>query len=128
METSQVLVTGVGITIVILIALFFFTSSKGKAMEALQHQGAQHQRIIVKGGYSPNTIRLKQGVPAELIFERHETTGCSDELVFPDFGIRRALPAHTQTKVEFTPDKAGSFQFTCGMNMLRGTIVVEETK
>jgi plastocyanin domain-containing protein len=27
--------------------------------------------------------------------------------------------------VEFTPQKSGEFTFTCGMNMLRGKLVVE---
>jgi len=36
----------------------------------------------------------------------------------------RDLPAHETTPVEFTPDKPGEFTFTCGMNMLRGKLVV----
>ena len=38
-----------------------------------------------------------------------------------------ALSASRQTTpVEFTPQKAGEFTFTCGMNMLRGKLIVEE--
>jgi len=128
MDTTQITITSLGIIIIVLIALFFLTTSKGKAMEALHQEGAQHQRIIVKGGYSPNTIHLKKGVPTELIFERHETTACSDEVMIPEFGIRKSLPAHAQTKVNFTPGEAGTFEFTCGMNMLRGTLVVEDAQ
>ena len=45
--------------------------------------------------------------------------------MFPDFGIRRFLPAHQKTAVELTPTAPGTFEFTCGMSMLRGTLVVE---
>ena len=45
--------------------------------------------------------------------------------MFGDFGIARDLPAYKTTPVEFTPDKAGEFVFTCGMNMLRGKLIVQ---
>jgi plastocyanin domain-containing protein len=45
--------------------------------------------------------------------------------VLPDFGIRRFLPAFQKTTVELTPDREGSFEFTCGMSMLRGRLVVQ---
>ena len=48
-------------------------------------------------------------------------------LVFGDFAIARDLPAFKTTSIQFTPDKAGEFTFTCGMNMMRGKIVVSET-
>jgi len=36
-----------------------------------------------------------------------------------------ALPAFQTTAVEFTPLEAGEFPFRCGMNMLKGLLVVE---
>lgn len=37
----------------------------------------------------------------------------------------RDLPAFKTTPVEFTPDEAGEFTFTCGMNMMRGKLIVQ---
>ena len=125
MDTTEIIITSAGIVLIIAIALFFFIPQKGAAMEAAQHAGLQQQRIIVKGGYTPNVVKLRKGIRAQLIFERHETTSCSDEVVFPDFGIRRMLPAHAETIVEFTPSDAGEFEFACGMNMLHGKLIVE---
>ncbi len=45
-------------------------------------------------------------------------------LLIPDFGVKQVLPGLTETVVEFTPDKVGSFPFTCGMKMIKGTLVV----
>ncbi len=59
-----------------------------------------------------------------LDFYRDETASCSDRVVFGDFGIARDLPAFKTTSIEFTPDKAGEFTFACGMNMMRGKLVV----
>ncbi len=125
MDTTQMAVTGLGLAIITGIALFFFTTSKGAAMSATTSNGTQEQRIVVKGGYSPNRIKVRAGLPVRLVFDRHETSPCSEELVIPDFGIRRDLAPHKSTSVEFTPERAGSYEFTCGMNMLRGTIIAE---
>jgi plastocyanin domain-containing protein len=85
----------------------------------------QEVKITVKGGYSPDTVVVKQGRPVRLDFYRDETASCSEQVVFGDFGIARDLPAFRTTAVEFTPQKAGEFTWTCGMNMLRGKLVVE---
>ncbi len=79
--------------------------------------------IVVRGGYEPSVVRVKAGQPVRLVFDRQETSGCSEEVVFADFGIRRFLPAHQQTAIEVTPPKAGVYAFTCGMGMLRGKLV-----
>lgn len=86
--------------------------------------GVQEVRITVKGGYSPSSITLAKGVPARLVFTREETSRCSEELLIPSLGVRQALPAHAETKVEFTPTEDGIFGFSCGMNMLRGELVI----
>src|ERR1700741_5612799 len=87
--------------------------------------GGQPVSITVKGGYSPDVGTVKEGRPVRLDFYRDETSSCSEEVVFGDFGIARALPAYQTTSIEFTPDKTGEFTWTCGMNMLRGKLVVE---
>jgi plastocyanin domain-containing protein len=81
--------------------------------------------ITVKGGYDPAVIRVKAGQPVRLVFDRQETSGCSEEVVFPDFNIKRFLPAFQKTTVEVTPPKAGKYGFTCGMSMLHGSLIAE---
>lgn len=85
----------------------------------------QQATVVVKGGYSPSTVRVKAGQPVQLRFSREETSGCSAEVVIEEFGIRSRLPAFETTEVEFTPERPGTYPFTCGMKMLRGQIVVE---
>lgn len=81
--------------------------------------------ITVKGGYDPAVIHVKAGAPVRLVFDRQETSGCSEEIVFPDFGVKRFLPAFQKTTVELTPPKAGRYGFTCGMSMLHGSLIAE---
>ena len=83
------------------------------------------QVVTVKGGYAPNTVKVRAGSPVTLTFDRQETSGCSAELLIPAFGIKETLPAFGQKTVEFTPTQPGEYEFTCGMRMLRGTLLVE---
>ena len=122
MDTSQIIVIVSGVGIIAFILWFFFGKQEGK--KASVSANVQEVEITVEGGYEPGTIELKVGVPARLIFHRIETASCSEEVVIPEFGIRKKLPAHKKTAVEFTPDKPGRYSFTCGMGMLRGTLVV----
>ena len=87
--------------------------------------GSQELEITVKGGYSPDVIRVREGLPVRLIFNRQESSDCTARVVFPDFGVSKALPAFGKTVVEFTPRKSGEFTFACGMNMIHGALVVE---
>ncbi len=86
----------------------------------------QEVTIAVRGGYDPGVVRLKRGVPARFLFDRQESSSCSEEIVIPELGIRKFLPAFAKTPVEFTPSAAGSFEITCGMSMLHGKVVVED--
>ena len=119
---TTVLVSGIVLSALI---LWYFFGPKPR-VSAQVADGVQEVRVIVKGGYSPDVIVVKQGAPVKLEFYRDETASCSEEIVFGDFGIARHLPAFQTTVIEFTPEKSGEFTFTCGMNMMRGKLVVEQ--
>ncbi|HSL07484.1 MAG TPA: heavy metal translocating P-type ATPase [Pseudonocardiaceae bacterium] len=107
------------------LAWFFFGPRRARLAEL--HAGVQQVEIVIKGGYAPALIRVRQGVPVRLIFDRQESGDCTSRVVFPDFGVSKVLPAFGKAAVEFVPDKAGQFTFACGMNMVHGTLVVESS-
>ena len=80
--------------------------------------------IRVHGGYHPDTVHARVGEPVRLTFRREETAPCSERVVFPDFGKSAMLPAHQDVTIELTPERSGSYEFTCQMGMLRGTLIV----
>ena len=124
MTVAQLTVTAVG-AVAIVWVLWFFLFSSTPAVAAAVNDGVQEVRVIVKGGYSPDTIVVQAGKPVRLQFYRDETADCSERLVFEAFGLDVALPAFQTTAVEFTPNVAGEFPFRCGMSMLKGVVVVE---
>ncbi|MGE3801773.1 MAG: cupredoxin domain-containing protein [Candidatus Kapaibacterium sp.] len=78
-------------------------------------------------GYTPSKIAFKAGMPAKIIFDQHAEYECASDVMSKDLGIALTkLPKAEKTEVTFTPDKAGTYQFTCGMDMLKGTVIVEE--
>lgn len=82
--------------------------------------------IVVDGGYSPNTVRARKGERLRLVFDRKDDSSCSEEVVIPQFNIKKFLPTGQRTAIEVLPVAAGRIPFTCGMGMLRGTILVDD--
>ena len=121
-----------GVAVILWINWYFFLATRERVVVPAVAAGAGRPDevpevvVTVKGGYEPAAVRVPSGRPVRLVFDRQETSGCSEEVVIPEFGIRRFLPAFQKTAVEITPQRAGTFDFTCGMSMLRGKLTVEE--
>ena len=127
MSVAQIVVTALGAgAIGFVLWYFLFSRSKPAAAAVEVKGGVQEVHVVVKGGYTPDTIVVQAGQPVRLLFYRDETADCSEQVVFEDFGVIQLLPAFQTTAVEFTPKTPGEYQFRCGMNMLKGLLVVEE--
>ena len=120
MQVTDWAVIAAGIGAIIWVNWYFFVAGR-RTTESL----ATEVTIVVDGGYSPSTVRVKAGQPVRLIFDRRDSGSCSEEVVFPDFGVRRFLPTGQQTTIDITPPEAGRYEFMCGMSMLRGALVAE---
>ena len=103
MDTPQLLVTLGGAALVAFILWFFF----GPRTAVAAHAGSEAGR----------PIRIK--------FRRDDPNPCTDQVVFPDFGVVRDLPLGRVTAVEVTPPAPGEYPFHCGMNMVRGKLIVK---
>jgi len=80
--------------------------------------------IKVEGGYTPNVISIPKGKTTKISFTRRDPSSCLEEVVLPDFKIRKYLPIGEKITVEITPKQAGEFVYSCGMNMFHGKIIV----
>ena len=125
MSTSDWIVIVAGLAAIAWVNWWFFLARRPAAAAVAGAGGAQEVTITVQAGYDPAEVKVKRGLPVRLIFDRRETSGCSEEIVIPDFGIRKFLPAFQKTAVELTPKEPGTFEFTCGMSMLHGRLIVE---
>ena len=82
-------------------------------------------RITVGTNFEPKSVEVKKGQPVKLAFFRKDGENCGDEVVFPSLNITKKLPVGETVTVEFTPQEAGEVAFTCGMDMMRGKVVVQ---
>lgn len=119
----------VGVTLaglgLICLELWWFLLSKTTPKKAESREGIQEMKITVNGGYKPNRVVVQAGKPVRLKFFRQDPSSCLEKVLFPDFRIAADLPLNQDIAVEFTPQKPGKYQFTCGMNMVRGVVKVQ---
>ena len=73
----------------------------------------------------PAKVSFRAGVPARLTFVRTTDKTCGTEVTIPSLNIKRALPLNEPVDIDFTPANTGDVAFVCGMNMLRGSILVQ---
>jgi plastocyanin domain-containing protein len=128
-----------GVAAIVWVNWYFFFAERATAVAAspsgssdatigggVGDTAASQVEITVDGGYSPSAVRVKSGRPVRLVFDRRDTSSCSEEVVFPDFGVRKFLPSGRRTVIEVTPKNPGTYEFMCGMSMLRGRLIAEE--
>jgi len=124
MSAAQVIVSAAGVGLIALIAWFFWAPHGEGVQAAMTSSGFQEALILVKGAYTPDVISVEHGKPVRLSFRREETAACSEKVLLPDFARQAELPEGETVPVEFTPAKPGVYEFTCGMGMLRGKLIV----
>jgi len=77
-------------------------------------------------GYVPRTVALEASVPARIVFTRTVESECSSQVQVPAFDVPTTdLPLNEPVAVEFTPTVGGDFEFVCGMDMQRGSLLIQ---
>jgi Cu+-exporting ATPase len=97
-----------------------------KAPEATRSPTVQEIKVTVKSEYSPERIVVKKGQPVRLLFYREDDSECTAQVVIPDLKVKQDLAVKKETAIEFVPEKEGEFTFACGMDMMKGKLVVEK--
>jgi len=83
------------------------------------------QRISVdlsKGYYDPTVIEAKAGVPLEITFGQGQ--GCLASVLVPAFDVSQDL-TNGGAVVKLPAMQPGEYEFSCGMRMVFGKIVVK---
>ena len=124
MDTTLLFVNVAGIALIGLIVWYFWLYRK-EGVKVTEVAGVQEVPIVVKGGYDPDVIVVKRGKPVRLLFNRQESSMCSEMVVFDKLGKSAKLPEGETVAVEFTPQETGEIPFQCQMGMLRGKLIVQ---
>lgn len=119
MELDNLLVTGFGFFGIVFIYWFFL----GKKEKEVAVENSEID-IVVDGGYSPASISVQIGKTTKISFIRKDFNSCLEDVVLPDFKIKKYLPLNQKVTLEITPQKPGEYVYSCGMNMYHGKIIV----
>jgi sulfite exporter TauE/SafE len=104
------------------------TTGTGTAQFAVGADGVVEIPLsIVNTAYVPETVQAPAHTPFRLVIDRKEDLACSDQFVVTAANIKVDLTPNGVTKVDMPAMKAGSYQMTCGMGMMSGTLLVGGT-
>lgn len=79
---------------------------------------------VSASGFAPARLEIPAGKPVRLAFDRPDAQNCAGTVVFPELGLRNALPPGEVTIIEIPAGSARTLHFACGMNMFRGELIV----
>lgn len=110
----------------ILSVLFVVTAVNQTDAQAKHNPKVQTAKVLItEQGYSRTSINLRRGIRARITFLRQTDATCATEVVISAYGVHRSLPLNTPTVISFTPKRSGEFDFTCGMSMMHGKLIVQ---
>lgn len=74
--------------------------------------------------YVPHDVIMPAGRRVRLVVDRQEDVPCSDQLQVPAIGLLVDLAPNGVTRVDVPAMKPGTYNLTCGMAMMSGSLVV----
>jgi len=116
------------------IALFAFAGCGGGAKTANQAgapqpvaaTGAQEVHLTVTdAGFEPAEVTIAKDRPIILTVTRKTDQTCAREIVFKDLDLKRDLPLNQEVRIELPARPAGTLNYACGMDMIKGSLVVQ---
>ncbi|AVK64664.1 cupredoxin domain-containing protein [Loigolactobacillus coryniformis] len=122
---DKILVTIIAGLLVGFIVWWFFGKHVTKEVAADVTGNEQDVSVVVNGGYTPSTVVLKRGIPAQITFNRKDPSSCLEQVVFEDFGINDFLPQNKDHAIDIDTSKPGEYNYACGMNMFHGKVIVK---
>jgi len=102
--------------------IWWFWIAKPKSLVA---RNESVEIIVENGVYTPARVEVIAGQTIRLKFLRKDPNPCAEQVVFSDFNISETLPLGQEVEIKLTPKQTGEFDFTCQMQMFRGTLVVK---
>jgi len=120
MEVDKIVVTLFSLGM-ILLTYWFFLMKKDEEVSAVDNS----IDITVEGGYKPASVVIPLGKTTKINFKRLDPSSCLEEVVLSEFKIKKYLPLNETVSIEVTPKKKGESDFSCGMNMFHGKLIVK---
>ncbi len=93
------------------------SSAAGNATAAGGNAEDIYLRALDTGVYDKQEITVKKGIPVRLHFTADPDAGCGRQVVIYGLDVRAVSQNGEEDVVEFTPQDAGTYEYSCGMRM-----------
>ena len=117
----SILVNLAGIAFILFIIYWFWLS---QAKTGVTTDTGSLEVKVANGVYSPSVIEAPAGKPLKLLFRREDPSPCAQKVVFADFDLTEELPLGKTKTITIPAQAAGSYKFTCQMQMYQGTLKI----
>lgn len=109
-----------------IVCCYPYFSSETEVSSAEISDGVQIVRSTLEPGDYPD-ITVQLGMPVKWIIDAPQGSinGCNGRVIIREYGIEYAFK-EGENIIEFTPDEAGNFSYSCWMGMIHGNIYVTE--
>ena len=109
----------------IITAPFVLKVEEGKAQAVSTQVAARAVTIELPGGYKTGAAKIKAGQAAQVTFVLKEDAGCGNDVVFSAAHWRKTFKVGERVTVKLPPQKRGELKFACGMDMYKGSLLVQ---
>mgnify|MGYP001400417785 FL=1 len=83
------------------------------------------QVAVTDMGFEPKEVVIQKGQAAVLVMTRKSDNTCATEAVFAETGKKYDLPLNEAVRIDLTGVSPGTLHYACGMNMEKGTVVIQ---
>ncbi len=104
---------------------FNISKTVSKTIDRITPADQEATITVSSKGYAPHEIQLKAGSSAKINFKTEANAGCLRQVVAKDLGVNAILDDQSDNYITLKDLKPGTYEFTCGMGMYGGKIVVQ---
>jgi plastocyanin domain-containing protein len=80
---------------------------------------------VTDKGFEPAEVQVPAGKPITLVFTRKTNQTCATEVVWADTKAQTKLPLNKPVVVKLPARDAGTLDYACAMDMIKGKVVVQ---
>lgn len=102
------------------------TTRTASAEQAPPSSASAHEQTIQVGAaFTPASVTIPANQPVRVHFRRTDEATCAEEIVIPELNMRKKIAANETVTFDLPAQQARTLNFACGMDMMKGTVVVQ---
>jgi plastocyanin domain-containing protein len=102
------------------------TTTTAETPAPVAASGAQEIQLeVTDAGFVPAQVTVQKDRPISLTITRKTDQTCAKDIVFKGMDVKKDLPLNEAVHIELPAQAAGTVEYACGMDMIKGSLVVQ---